>query len=122
MSDLLPPPQSDSIIWGGWAGPEQLQGPSRPAQTPAERVRAVQTAKDFESVLIRQLMDTMRQTIPKSEIFESGPGRQIQGIFWHYLARNVADNGGMGLWRQIYRQCTGESPCQSQTSKAESIK
>jgi len=35
---------------------------------------------------------------------EDGASRQIQGLFWYYLAQDVADKGGFGLWRDIYRQ------------------
>lgn len=66
-------------------------------------------AKDFESVLLHKLMEEMSRTIPESGLVNSGISKQIQGIFWSFLAEEVADNGGLGLWRDIQRYCTGPS-------------
>ena len=66
-------------------------------------------AKDFESVLLNQLMQEMSRTIPESGLVNSGISKQMQGIFWSFLAEEVADNGGLGLWRDIQRYCTGLS-------------
>ncbi len=124
MSDLLLPTQCggpDPMLWGGWVGPEQLQGPSLPWQNPPQRARMRQAAKDFESVLLRQLLDSMRQSIPDGGLFQSPAGRQIEGLFWHYLSRSVADNGGIGLWRDIYKQFADAQP-DRQTDKPQGIK
>jgi len=66
-------------------------------------------AKDFESVLLNQLMQEMSRTIPDSGLTSSGVSKQIKSIFWSFLAEEVADNGGLGLWRDIQRYCTGPS-------------
>ncbi len=68
---------------------------------------AEKAAKDFESVLLYKLMEEMNRTVPESGLFESGATRQIDGIFWFYLAQEVADNGGVGLWREIYKDMAG---------------
>jgi len=72
-----------------------------------------QAAKDFESVLIHQLMQEMSRTIPDSELTGSGASKQMQGIFWSFLAEEVADSGGLGLWRDIQQYCTGSGPIDS---------
>lgn len=66
-----------------------------------------QAAKDFESVLLNQLMQEMSRTIPESGLVNSGTSKQIQSMFWSFLAEEVADNGGMGLWRDIQKYVTG---------------
>ena len=62
-----------------------------------------QIAKDFESVLINKMLDEMKNTIGSWGLEKDGPSEQIQGIFWLHLARDVADNGGLGLWEDIYK-------------------
>ncbi|HUU09998.1 MAG TPA: rod-binding protein [Phycisphaerae bacterium] len=64
----------------------------------------VQAARDFESVLLHRLMEEMRRTIPKSELLDTGTSDQIQGLFWMYLAKHMADQGGIGLWKDIAQQ------------------
>ena len=61
-----------------------------------------QIAKDFESVLLGKLLDEMKNTIGDFGFEKDGASEQIQGIFWLYLARDIANKGGFGLWKDIY--------------------
>jgi Rod binding domain-containing protein len=60
-----------------------------------------QIARDFESVLINKMLDEMKNTIGDWGFEKDGPSNQVQGIFWMYLARDIANNGGIGLWKDI---------------------
>ena len=62
-----------------------------------------QLAKDFESIFINKLLDEMKKTIGDWGDEKDGASKQIQGIFWLYMARDIADNGGFGMWKDIYR-------------------
>ena len=68
--------------------------------------KAEKIAKDFESVLLYKLMEQMQRTVGESGLLSSGISKQVKGIFWFYLAQEVADSGGLGLWKDIYRQIT----------------
>ena len=61
-----------------------------------------QVAKDFESVLLNKLLDDMQQTIGDWGFEKDGPFKQVQGIFFLYLARDLANHGGIGLWKDIF--------------------
>jgi Rod binding domain-containing protein len=63
-----------------------------------------EAAKGFESVLLNKLLDEMGKTIPESGLLEDGTHDQVQGIFWYYLAQDVADKGGLGLSKMLTRQ------------------
>jgi len=65
--------------------------------------RKKQLAKDFESVLINKMLDEMKNTIGSWGFEKDGPSEQVQGIFWLYLARDIGNNGGIGLWKDIYK-------------------
>ena len=71
----------------------------RMKDAPAEKA-----AKDFEAVLLHKIMESMSRTIPESGLFDSGASRQIEGLFWHYLAQEVSDQGGIGLWKELYNK------------------
>ena len=45
----------------------------------------------------------MERTIPKSGLLENGISEQVRGLFWYYLAQDMADKGGLGIWKQLYR-------------------
>lgn len=65
-----------------------------------------QAAKDFESVLISRLLNEMKNTVGDWGFEKDGASQQVQGIFWLYLARDIANNGGFGLWKDIYKSVT----------------
>ncbi len=65
-----------------------------------------QSAKDFESVLLNKLMEQMKNTIGDWGFERDGASEQVQGLFWLYLSQDVANNGGIGLWKEIYRFLT----------------
>ena len=69
----------------------------------ADAKKTDQLAKDFESVLLTQLVDKMKDTVGQSELGEDAGADQVKGIFWLYLARDVADKGGLGLWKDLSR-------------------
>ncbi|MHC4475140.1 MAG: hypothetical protein ACYTEL_05830 [Planctomycetota bacterium] len=62
-----------------------------------------QIAKDFESLLLSRLLDEMKNTIGDWGFEKDGASKQVQGIFWMYLARDIANSGGLGLWKDIYK-------------------
>ena len=62
-----------------------------------------QIAKDFESVLLNKMLDQMKNTVGNWGFEKDGPSNQVQGIFWMYLSRDIGNNGGMGLWKDIYQ-------------------
>jgi Rod binding domain-containing protein len=65
-----------------------------------------QSAKDFESVFIYKLLEEMKDTIGDWGFEKDEASGQVQGIFWLYLARDIADNGGFGLWKDVYQLLT----------------
>jgi len=77
----------------------------RPALGGASRIEnresREQIAKDFESVLLAKLVDEMKDTIGDWGFEKDGVCQQVQGIFWLYLARDIANQGGLGLWKDI---------------------
>lgn len=74
-----------------------------------------QVAKDFESILLGKLLDEMKSSIGDWGFEKSAASEQIQGIFWLYLGRHLADNGGLGMWKDIYQNL----PNPEQTNKTE---
>ena len=65
--------------------------------------KKIQAAKDFESVLLGKLLDEMKNSIGDWGFEESAASKQTNGIFWLCLSRYLADNGGIGLWKDIYQ-------------------
>lgn len=63
-----------------------------------------QVAKDFESIFIGKLFDQADRAIGDWGFEEpDGVSSQVRGLFWLFLAREVADKGGLGLWKDVYQ-------------------
>ncbi len=96
---VLPPSPLEKSA-GGLAnitGKEQA-----PGVNPADAQKTEKLAKDFESILLTKLLDEMKETVGKWGLEEEDPAAgQVQGLFWLYLARDVADKGGLGLWKDL---------------------
>jgi Rod binding domain-containing protein len=83
----------------------------------ASEEKKKQAAKDFESLLLNNLLDRMKETIGEWGFEKDGVSSQVDGIFWLYLARDMADKGGLGLWKEIYNSMpAGEQVKQSVNS------
>ncbi len=81
--------------------------PEKIAKTDAaSEAKKKQAARDFESVFIAKLLDEMKNTIGEWGLEKDAASRQLEGIFWLYLARDLADNGGLGMAKDIYRFLT----------------
>jgi hypothetical protein len=77
---------------------------SRPAERGEEEKKRL--ARDFESVLLTKLFDEVKESIGHwsfDEEEDDGTSQQVHGLFWLYLAQDVADKGGFGMWQEIYR-------------------
>ena len=72
----------------------------------ASEAKKKQVARDFESVFIAKLLDEMKNTIGDWGFEKDAASKQVEGIFWLCLAREVAENGGLGMAKDIYRFLT----------------
>jgi len=92
--------------------PERPLGALLPALRPGEHKQPAvgalqQAAKDFESVLLHKVLEGMKRTIPDSGFLGSAASKQVEDLFWFYLAQHVSEKGGLGLWEELYRQLNG---------------
>ena len=62
-----------------------------------------QLAKDFESVLLTRLFSEVKESIGSCGFDDDPASDQIHGMFWSYLAQDVAGKGGFGLWQDLYQ-------------------
>ncbi len=65
--------------------------------------RKIQTAKDFESVLLTAMMEQMKKTVGNWGLEKDAASNQMQDIFWMHLSQEIGSQGGVGLWQDIYK-------------------
>jgi Rod binding domain-containing protein len=89
---------------------------------PVQGKKTEQLAKDFESVLVTKVLDEMKDTIGQWGFEEDAASGQVKGLFWLYLARDISDKGGLGLWKDLNRFFTDiQNPPASAQSLDEGI-
>jgi len=70
-----------------------------------EDARLRKACKDFESMLVYQMLSKMRESVQKSDIFGSGEQEQtFQEMLDHEYADSLAKSGGMGIGDILYNQ------------------
>ena len=80
---------------------EQISSSSNTSEAKRE-----QAAKDFESVFIHKLLEGMQKTVVDWSGEKDEASKQVQGIFWLYLSRDIAKNGGFGIWKDVQQFMT----------------
>ncbi len=67
--------------------------------------REEKMAKEFEAVLLDRILQNMKKTIGQWGFEKDGATRQAEGLFWLYLAKDLSNQGGLGIWKDIYQFC-----------------
>lgn len=63
--------------------------------------KLARAAQDFESLLLTRLLNEMKETVGTWSGEKDSATRQIHGLFWMQMAQTLADQGGLGLGRQM---------------------
>jgi len=73
----------------------QVGALSESAKVTAEKVRSM--TKDFESILMGELLKQSRQTVGPGGMFENDGADIYGGLFDFFMGKHLAESGGMGL-------------------------
>jgi Rod binding domain-containing protein len=70
--------------------------------------RCKDLCKGFESVLIEKMLDEMKNTVGQWGEEEDAVTGQVMGIFSFYMADHLAESGGFGMWKDVYKSLGGD--------------
>ena len=88
------------------AGSTESQGASptgATGQIDSERLKKEEIAKDFESIFITHMLGEMKKGIGEWGFEKDGASQQMQDLFWTFMGQEAGRQGGIGLWKDIYR-------------------
>ncbi len=75
------------------------------AMSDKDKKRLKEVCQDFESVFINLMLQSMRATVPKSDLFGRSRGREIfESLLDQETSKNMAKAGGIGLADLVYKQ------------------
>ena len=83
--------------------PMDIESATPEAVADMSDLKKKELAKDFESLLLTRLFSEVKASISASSFDEDSGSDQIHGMFWSFLAEDVADKGGFGLWQDLYQ-------------------
>lgn len=70
-----------------------------------EKLRS--SCRDFESVLLNMMLQSMRATVPKSDFFGQNQGREMfESMLDQEITKDMAKAGGVGLADMLFKQLT----------------
>lgn len=85
----------------GIANPQTTSPAAAPAS--ARDAKAAQKiSRDFEEILLHKMFQEMQNTVPESGLMEDSGTQPVQGMFWQFMAQDVAAKGGLGMAQQLY--------------------
>lgn len=95
----------------------------QPRTAEQERARSADAAKQFEAVLLQQLVSVMRQTAPSGGMMgeSSGASGQYMAMFDQAIAEHMAAGGGLGLQNTLFRSLGGQEQNEAQTGTLHSL-
>jgi Rod binding domain-containing protein len=68
-----------------------------------ERLKKEEIAKDFESIFISHMLGEMKKGIGEWGFEKDGASEQMQDLFWTFMGQEAGRQGGIGMWKDIYR-------------------
>ncbi len=77
-----------------------------------------ETAQQFESLFLQQMIKTMRQALPDGGLLSSDQMDMYMDMHDEQLSANLAQNGAIGIADLVYRQLGGTDPQGAKSSSA----
>ena len=75
-----------------------------------EEAKLKKACTDFEALLLNQMLEVMRKTVPKDGLFSGGYAEEVfQSMQDEKLAQHLAQNGGLGLADRLYAQLSRQA-------------
>lgn len=73
--------------------------------TSSDEKKLYQACVDFESIFVKQMLDSMRSTVPKGGLFDGGMSQEIfEDRLYDSYAQKISSTAGLGLARQMFEQ------------------
>jgi flagellar protein FlgJ len=82
---------------------------AKAAQVNKEDAKLKKACQDFESMLVKQMLDKMRGTVQKTDLFGSSQEEQtFQDMLDQQFSTSIAQSGSMKLGDMLYKQISKE--------------
>jgi peptidoglycan hydrolase FlgJ len=99
--------------------PTRPYAPATAKPSPADGSGGLeQTCRDFESIFIHHMLQQMRRTVPRNDLFGGGKAEEMMtGMMDAELSKSIAQQRSLGLASILYRQLNTEPETQATQKK-----
>ena len=103
-SDALSAMNRMTVSNAGSSGTSRVSSMERDLQTHDDK-KMKQACSDFESILIKQMLDAMRKTVPKNSLTGGGMAEDIfEDMIYDEYAEKMSKTGDFGIKDILYKQ------------------
>jgi len=81
---------------------ERMRNQSKFGQIDSEKDME-KVARDFESVFVNKLFESMRKGVPKSGLLDSSAMKMYQSMMDQEMAKKMSERKGMGIGEMVYK-------------------
>ena len=87
------------------------QGPAASSAGNAEMAKLKQACQDFEAIFIKQMLDSMKKTVNKSELTKKNMGEDIfEDMLYDEYAKKMSSTAGLGVGDMMFQQLSRQLP------------
>lgn len=98
----------------------EIDGTSSVDKEKSRNAKLLKAAQGFEAIFVRQLMKTMRTSLPGEGIFGKGSAGEIYGdMMDNAVAEVISKRGSLGIADVIYRQLVHEDELRTEKNPQE---
>lgn len=84
---------------------ENLGQLQRKTQSTKDEAKLKEVCQDFEAILIKQVLDGMRKTVPRTELLERTLGEEFfEDMLYTEYAKIMSRRGALGIAEILFRQ------------------
>ena len=77
----------------------------------AENEKLRQATVDFETLFIKQMLNSMKKTVNKSGLLDGGMGQEIfEDMLYDEYAKKIADTANLGISDMMFKQLSTQRP------------
>jgi len=70
-----------------------------------------EATKDFESLFIKQMLNSMKKTVNKGGLLDGGMGQEIfEDMLYDEYAKKIADTANLGISDMMFKQLSTQIP------------
>jgi len=74
-----------------------------------DKEKLLQVCRDFEAIFIKQMLDSMRNTVDKSELVGTGMAEDIfEDLLYDQYAKKISQTANLGISQLLYKQLSNQ--------------